>query len=150
MPRGGAAQSAAERPFWRPFRALLQLHAVEALGHREFRLLWLGHSFTSMAFWMDQVARGWLIYELTDSALQLGLVRGVQAIPTLLLSPVAGSTADRYSRKTQILIAQVIDGLMLAAFTRPFVGACLPAVSGSGPLCCSRWSKLFSSRPVRR
>jgi hypothetical protein len=68
-----------------------------------------------MAFWMDQVARGWLIYELTDSALQLGLVRGVQAIPTLLLSPVAGSTADRYSRKTQILVAQVIDGLMLAA-----------------------------------
>ena len=68
-----------------------------------------------MAFWMDQVARGWLIYELTDSALQLGLVRGVQAIPTLLLSPVAGSAADRYSRKTQILVAQVIDGLMLAA-----------------------------------
>src|SRR5262245_46076779 len=55
--------------------ALVQLHAIEALGHREFRLLWLGHSFTSMAFWMDQVARGWLIYELTDSALQLGLVR---------------------------------------------------------------------------
>ena len=95
--------------------AFLQLHAIEALGHREFRLLWLGHSFTSMAFWMDQVARGWLIYELTDSALQLGLVRGVQAIPTLLLSPLAGSTADRYSRKTQILVAQVIDGLMLAA-----------------------------------
>ena len=68
-----------------------------------------------MAFWMDQVARGWLIYELTDSALQLGLVRGVQALPTLLLSPVAGSAADRYSRKRQILIAQVIDGLMLAA-----------------------------------
>jgi MFS family permease len=46
---------------------------------------------------------------------QLGLVRGVQAIPILLLSPIAGSTADRYSRKTQILIAQIIDGLMFAA-----------------------------------
>jgi predicted MFS family arabinose efflux permease len=68
-----------------------------------------------MAFWMDQVARGWLIYELTDSALQLGLVRGVQAIPTLLLSPVAGTAADRYSRKLQILVAQGIDGLMFVA-----------------------------------
>lgn len=68
-----------------------------------------------MAFWMDQVSRGWLIYELTDSALQLGLVRGVQAIPTLFLSPVAGSTADRYSRKMQILVAQIVDGLMLGA-----------------------------------
>src|SRR5262249_51409754 len=76
-----------------------------------------------MAFWMDQVARGWLIYELTDSALQLGLVRGVQAIPTLLLSPLAGSTADRYSRKTQILVAQILDGLML-------VGLALLIVAG--------------------
>jgi MFS family permease len=96
---------------WQKF---LRLRAIEALGYREFRLLWLGHSFSSIAFWMDQVSRGWLIYELTDSALQLGLVRGVQATPTLLLSPVAGSTADRYSRKMQIMIAQVVDGLMLA------------------------------------
>ena len=67
-----------------------------------------------MAFWMDQVSRGWLIYELTDSTVQLGLVRGVQAIPILLLSPIAGSAADRYSRRTQILVAQIIDGLMFA------------------------------------
>jgi len=64
---------------------------------------------------MDQVSRGWLIYELTDSTIQLGLVRDVQAIPILLLSPVAGSAADRYSRKTQILIAQMIDAAMFAA-----------------------------------
>jgi MFS family permease len=38
-------------------------------------------------------------------------VRGVQAIPILLLSPVAGSAADRYSRKNQILVAQIVDGL---------------------------------------
>lgn len=93
----------------------MQLRAVEALRYRDFRLLWFGHSFSSMAFWMDQVSRGWLIYELTDSALQLGMVRGIQAIPALLLSPLAGSTADRYSRKLQILIAQIVDGLMLAA-----------------------------------
>jgi MFS family permease len=61
---------------------------------------------------MDQVARGWLIYELTDSAFQLGLVRGIQAIPILLLSPLAGSTADRYSRKMQVLVAQIVDGLL--------------------------------------
>ena len=70
-----------------------------------------------MAFWMDQVSRGWLIYELTDSALQLGLVRGIQAIPILLLSPMAGSTADRFSRKKQILMSQIVDGLMYAGLT---------------------------------
>src|SRR5262249_34987083 len=51
------------------------------------------------------------IYELTDSAFQLGLVRGIQAIPILLLSPLAG-TADRYSRKMQVLVAQLVDGLL--------------------------------------
>ena len=63
---------------------------------------------------MDQVTRGWLIYELTNSTVQLGMIRGVQAIPILFLSPIAGSVADRYSRKKQILITQIADGVMLA------------------------------------
>ena len=108
-------------------RRVLQMRAAEVFRYREFRLLWTGHSLASMAFWMDQVSRGWLIYELTDSALQLGMIRGVQAIPTLLLSPVAGSTADRFSRKKQILIAQIVDGLMFTALTvLIFTGAIRP------------------------
>ena len=87
---------------------------MEVLRQREFRLLWFGHVFASMAFWMDQVTRGWLIYELTNSTVQLGLIRGVQAIPILFLSPIAGSVADRYSRKNQILITQLADGSMFA------------------------------------
>jgi len=63
---------------------------------------------------MDQVTRGWLIYELTNSALHLGLVRGIQAIPFLLLSPIAGSTADRYSRKFQVVGAQFANGFLYA------------------------------------
>jgi MFS family permease len=96
-------------------KPLLQFRALEVLRHREFRLLWLGQAFTGMGTWMDQVTRGWLIYELTDSAFQLGLVRGVQAIPFLLLSPIAGSVADRYSRKMQVVVAQVVNGLLFAA-----------------------------------
>lgn len=60
------------------------------------------------------MTRGWLIYELTNSALQLGLVRGIQAIPFLLLSPIAGSTADRYSRKFQVVAAQFANGILYA------------------------------------
>jgi len=90
----------------------LNSRALAALQHREFRLLWYGTIFTSMATWMDSIARGWLMYELTHSSFQLGLVRGVQAIPTLLLSPIAGSAADLYSRKTQIIVAQIIDVIL--------------------------------------
>jgi MFS family permease len=111
-----ADETAARAPARRnPLAALLRLRAFEALGHRDYRMLWFGHVFASMAFWMDQVTRGWLVYELTDSTVQLGMVRGVQAIPILLLSPIAGSAADRYSRKNQILVSQIIDATMLAA-----------------------------------
>src|SRR6185295_7521153 len=61
------------------------------------------------------VTRGWLIYELTDSVLQLGLVRGVQAIPFFLFAPLAGSVADRYSRKMQLVLAQGAGVLVYAA-----------------------------------
>jgi MFS family permease len=95
--------------------AILRLRAVEALRHREYRLLWYGQAFGSMGMWMDEVTRGWLIYELTDSAVQLGLVRGVQAIPFLLLSPVAGSAADRYSRRAQLVVSLGLNVLIYAA-----------------------------------
>ena len=89
-----------------------QLRTFEALQHREFRLLWSAQAATSLVTWMDQVARGWLIYELTNSPVQLGLVRGIQAIPILLFAPVAGSLADRYARQTQIVVAHILDGLL--------------------------------------
>jgi MFS family permease len=97
-----------------PLKGLLRLRTFAALRHREFRLLWAGQAATAMAMWMDQVARGWLIYELTNSPVQLGLVHGVQAIPILVLSPIAGSVADRYPRKLQIVVAEVLAGLMYA------------------------------------
>jgi predicted MFS family arabinose efflux permease len=101
-------------PFRGPLGILLRFKTFEALRHRQYRLIWYGQIFASMGTWMDQVTRGWLIYELTDSALQLGLVRGIQAIPFLLLSPVAGSVADRYSRKMQVVLTQTADGILFA------------------------------------
>jgi MFS family permease len=88
------------------------LQTFAALRHREFRLLWAGQAATATATWMDQVARGWLMYELTNSPVQLGLVQGVQAIPILVLSPLAGSVADRYPRKQQVVVAQILTGVL--------------------------------------
>ena len=108
------AQAKVAPQFWNPLQALLRMRTFEVLRQREFRLLWLGQACTGMGTWMDQVTRGWLIYELTNSAVQLGAVRGIQAIPFLLLSPIAGSAADRYSRKVQVVVAQFVNGLVYA------------------------------------
>jgi MFS family permease len=112
-PSATAQQPTSDRPS-RAIQLLSRLRMFEALRYREYRLIWYAQVFASQATWMDQVARGWLLYELTNSTLQLGLVRGVQAIPILLLSPLAGSVADRYPRKNQVLVAQIVDGALFA------------------------------------
>src|SRR5437773_11899910 len=84
---------------------MFELRTFGAFHYPDFRLLWLTQACTGMGIWMDQVARGWLLYELTSSPLQLGLVRGLQAVPLLVLSPVAGTAADRYDRKAQVMVA---------------------------------------------
>jgi MFS family permease len=113
-PGHGAAQQGSARRSWGLLADLFRLRTFAALRHREFLLLLSGQAATAMAMWMDQVARGWLMYELTNSPVQLGLVHGIQAIPILVLSPVAGSVADRYPRKLQVVVAQVLAGLMYA------------------------------------
>jgi len=88
---------------------LARASPLEPLRYRDFRLLWFGQGGSGIGYWMDQVARGWLMYELTDSALQLGLVTAIRAIPLFLLSPVAGVWADRYRRKRLLVASQTVN-----------------------------------------
>ncbi len=88
-----------------------RMHTFASLGLRDYRLLWLGQVSTSMGQWMDQVTRGWLIYQLTDSALQLGLAAALRGLPLLLFGVIAGAVADRSGRKAQLIIAQVTNAL---------------------------------------
>jgi predicted MFS family arabinose efflux permease len=95
--------------------ALRGQRAFKALHYREFRLVTGCQLFGNLGTWMDELSRGWLIYQLTDSVVQLGLVRGVQFIPLLFFSPIAGSAADRYSRKTLLVFSQAVNALAFAA-----------------------------------
>ncbi len=61
---------------------------------------------------MEQTARSWLVYSLTHSALQLGLVNAVQGIPLLFFGIIAGVFADRYGRKFQLIISRVTNVIL--------------------------------------
>jgi MFS transporter, DHA1 family, staphyloferrin A biosynthesis exporter len=67
-----------------------------------------------MGLWMDQVTRGWLIYQLTGSALSLGLAAALRGLPLLFFGVIAGAVADRSGRKAQLIIAQVTNALLHA------------------------------------
>lgn len=81
--------------------------------YEQFRMLMLGTLATNTAFWMYQVAVGWLALELTDSAAFVGLAGFVAGIPVLLFSIPAGILIDRYDKRTVLQIAQ--GGIMAVA-----------------------------------
>jgi MFS family permease len=83
------------------------LATFDSLGNRDFRLLFQGNAVTSVGFWMQQVALGWLVLDLTDSPFYLGLASFARSIPMLVVSPFGGVLADRLDRRFLIISTQV-------------------------------------------
>lgn len=82
--------------------------AVRALRYRNFRLFITGQSVSLVGNWMQQVAMGWLVYRLTNSAFLLGLVAFGAQGPSFILAPFAGVLADRLNRRRMIIAAQAV------------------------------------------
>jgi MFS transporter, DHA1 family, staphyloferrin A biosynthesis exporter len=87
-------------------------YTFASLRSRDYRLLWLAQLSTSMGQWMDQMTRGWLMYEITGSALQLGLATALRGLPLLFFGILAGAVADRSNRKSQLIVAQVTNAIL--------------------------------------
>ena len=81
---------------------------LRALHYRNYRLFFSGQSLSLIGTWMQQVALGWLVYRLTDSAFLLGLVGFSSQIPTFILASVAGVLADRYNKHKIIIATQTL------------------------------------------
>ena len=91
--------------------------SIASLRNRNFLFLWLGLLVMFGAVHMQMIARGYLVYELTSSPVLLGIVNAGFAVPMLLLSLFGGAIADRFNRKTIILIGQAIVFLTPFAMT---------------------------------
>jgi MFS family permease len=79
-----------------------------ALTVRDFRYLWVGTFSSQIGLWVQQVALGWLAYDLTGSATFLGVVAMARSIPSVLLILPAGVFADRWDRRRLVLTSQVV------------------------------------------
>src|SRR5581483_7467344 len=91
-----------------------------SLTYRDFRLFLFGLFISLAGSQMQIVALNWHIYLLTHSALALGLIGLMRFIPITIFSLIGGSFADTHNRKTILLIAETILGiiaLVLALFT---------------------------------
>ena len=84
------------------------------LRHRNFRLWFFGQLTSLVGTWMQTIAQNWLVYELTGSARDLGIVNFVGAIPLVPLTLYAGAIADRFEKRKVIFWCQA--AMMVLAF----------------------------------
>ena len=85
-----------------------------SLRHPNYRLWFIGQLVSLVGTWMQNTAQGYLIYELTGSALYLGLVSFAAGVPTWLFTLYGGVIADRIPRRSLLLVTQT--SAMLLAF----------------------------------
>lgn len=69
------------------------------LRHRDFAWYISGNALSWLALWMQRVAIGWLSWELTHSALWVGLIAMAQFSPVVILGPMFGVLADKLERR---------------------------------------------------
>lgn len=115
-----------------------------ALRHRNFRLFYLGQLISLIGSWMQNTAQGWLVVLLAtpgatlaqaatgkagagsqaeaQANLYLGLIAFAGSLPILLGSLFGGVVADRYSKRTIIIWAQAVQGVLALALTGLILG----------------------------
>lgn len=83
-----------------------------SLKNRHYRWFWLGMLASFIGIHLQLVARNWLVYEMTGSALALGIVIAAWGLPILLLSLYGGAVADRVKKRDLLIVTQVANGII--------------------------------------
>ena len=83
---------------------------LAAFRYRDFRLFWFSVFTSNVGTWMQMTAVNWLLYQLTQSPLQLGINGLFRAVPAIALGIFSGALADRYDRKKLLLTTQCLLG----------------------------------------
>jgi MFS family permease len=86
-----------------------------ALKHRNFRLFFFGQLISFTGTWMTTTAQGWLVYQLTGSKALLGVVAAAASAPMLFFATWGGWVADRYPKRSVIVVTQTCSMVMSLA-----------------------------------
>ena len=96
-----------DRPLTGPASRLRQTFV--ALHERDFRIFWIGQLISVTGTWMQTVAQGWLVLQLTGSPFLLGLAAAARSIPVLILVIPAGIAADRFDRRKIVVTTSIVS-----------------------------------------
>jgi MFS family permease len=80
-----------------------------------YRTFFAGHAVSVIGTWMQRVAQDWLVLELSDSAVAVGVATALQALPMLFLGLWGGLLVDRLDRRRTIMATQAVSAVLAAA-----------------------------------
>ena len=85
-----------------------------ALRYPAYRAYWLGMLASVSGYQMFRVGQGWLIYEITGSAVYLGVFLGlVTALPGMVFNLLGGVVADKLDKRRLVMITQITNGSLI-------------------------------------
>ena len=122
--------------------------------HRPFRLLFATRVTSNAANQMQAVAIGWQIYEITGSALDLGLIGLIQFLPPLCMALVAGQIIDFYDRRIVLRCCYCVESsisvalLVLSLTAHPSIPAIFGLLMANGVARSFEGPSLQSLLPV--
>lgn len=85
-----------------------------SLKIRNYRIFASANLLAVIAVWMQRVAQDWMVLELSGSVTAVGITVFMQFIPSLVLMPLGGILADRYSKRLILMISQGAAGVLAA------------------------------------
>lgn len=86
---------------------------LKLLGYPEFLKLWLARVISRFGDSIDSIAFMWMIYQLTGSGAQMGLIMAVNFLPNLIFGMLGGVIADRKSKKATMLLGDLGRGAIV-------------------------------------
>src|SRR5688572_21144543 len=90
---------------------------VELLrDNKGFRQLWLGQVVSQMGDWFNTIALYTIILNLTGSGRHIGLLMVARFVPSFVFGPVSGVLADRFSRRTLMIVSDLVRALVVLGF----------------------------------
>lgn len=106
----------------------------DLLRDRTFGPWFWGNLASNTGTWLFNVTAAIVVFELTRSALLVGLVSVAQFLPLVVLSPWAGALADRLDRRTFLLAGQTVAAIAATGIAAPTVMVGVEGLPGAWPL----------------
>ena len=85
-------------------------------SNRGFRLLWLGQVVSQMGDWFDTIAVYTIVLRLTGSGRAVALIMVARFLPSVVMGPLSGVVADRFSRRSIMITADILRAVVVLGF----------------------------------